>query len=479
MRKFVEVYCPNVAIEAYDDVGMTEQLGVLDGQTGGLDPVFSAIENALEHYQYAVKIKNILISHEEFTPKAYSLARIAIEGIVKQTGIEYAMHGIRMVPTMENIRAFKALSLESISDVIKTILNSIKKAFDYIWDLIVKFFTWLTSSSKKKETENLIRDTREVSKTANVREKTPLFPNIALLRNLDYGVKIIGNNQIEELIIRQNTFLKNIESLVTEFEDATGKMMHHYDLFRDTADKIARKSIEGNKEIFDFKVFREAIYQSFAQTIDKKILANYQKTDVRKEQNLYEGIIEKSNGSSAKQHDIQFGEPGNIVDMRTSETLGNLAKILFVMYNGEYENYEAVIAIQAELSLIEEGSSRYLNSKEFDKISGDILEHTDINIRTIEKIQSIFKNSRATIIKIIDHLHNYNEIDRARVMEESTAASYTATINLILIYLQRYSKFSLEVFAKGVALSSKTEQAISNYVVEHQKYFNSIISEKA
>jgi hypothetical protein len=484
MSKFMQTYY--VDLQAYDDTGSHFEISDLENQYRDIEKTNIAIENAFTQLGRAQSLKKKIQESSTFNKLEYQLSIFAMEQITINCGLL----PINKKPALEATQDYKAAALEGFTEIIGNIIEAIKRAFKYIWDLLSKFFSWLFSSARRNKMESDLESLEERVKKS---EKAPTkikpsemeyFPNIDILKGLDYGVKSINRNTLLELLSRIEKFYNSLNKLTQSFNLGVNGFSGIYKNFVSTADKVALSKFSGTPEKFDFINFKKEFYNSIHSTVDVTIDEQYNKANILKEQNYVEGLREKSKNDKGENaaDPISFVEgfaEGSIrsriiSEMRISEVLGGLSKLYFIMYSGENENYVPVNSKQIALSLIEENSSRYLAPEDLLNVLSKLkdVQH-DVYLKQLD-IETKLNNARKVYTEMLKHLSNLRELNKQAVMEPETADSYEKTVNIIFIYLQRQQRFLTQGIYKGIFMVETNMNTFYKFFKEHDSVYRTI-----
>jgi len=478
MSKFMQTY--QVDLQAYDDVGSNFEISDLENQYNDIEKTNIAIENAFIQLGKAQSLKNKIQKSPSFNKLEYKLSIFAMEQITTDCGLL----PLNKKAALESTQDYRVVALEGFTEIIKNIVEAIKRAFKYIWDMLSKFFSWLFSSTKKNKIESDLESLEERVKKS---EKAPTkikpqemeyYPYIDILKGLDYGVKSINSNTILELMSRIEKFYNSLDKLSYSYNLGINGFSGIYKNFVNTADKIALSKLSGTPEKFDFINFQKEFYNSIHSTVDVTIDEQYNKANILKEQNYIEGLREKNNF----QDPISFVEglaegsikSRTISEMRISEVIGGLSKLLFIMYSGENENYVPINTTQVALSLVKEDSSRYLAPEDLLRVISKLkdVQH-DVYLKGLD-IQTRLKSTKKVFDEMLTHLSNLSEINKQAVMEPETADSYERTINLLFVYLQRQQRFLTQGIYKGMGMVEKNMSTLYKFSMSHDLIYRTV-----
>jgi hypothetical protein len=475
-----------IDLQAYDDVGSNFEISDLEKQYTDIEKINIAVENAFTQLNKVQSLKKKIQKSPSFNKLEYQLSIFAMEQITNDCGLL----PFNKKPALESVSDYKTVAIESFTGIIKNIIEAIKKAFKYIWDMISKFFNWLFSSSRKNKIESDLSSLEESVKKA---EKAPTkiklhdmeyFPYIDVLRGLDYGVKSITGNTILELLSRIEKFYNSLDKVSYSFNLGIIGFNGIYKNFVNTADRVAASKMADTPEKFDFINFQKEFYNSISSTVDVAVTEQYSNANILKEQNYIEGLREKSTNNKGKSFEdpVSFIEglsegsiKSNIIsNMRISEVIGGLSKLYFIMYSGENENYVPVNSVQVALSLVEENSSRYLVPEDLLKVISKLRDiQRDVYLKG-QDVQNRLESTKKVYNEMLTHLSNLSEINKQVVMEPETADSYERTISLLFVYLQRQQRFLTQGIYKGMGMVEKNMSTLYKFTMAHDSVYRII-----
>lgn len=466
-----------IALEAYDDgteLSNFTGLDALNAKFNSVQETQVAIESAFNQAIRLQQLKSALgRTKGAVAPVARKAVAVVLEDAQKQTGIQADCRF-----AAETSVLWKNSALESISSVFNAIIAAIRKAIEWVWNAIKQLFGFANSSRKQAADtmalDQAIDTCKKAAKGPAIKQDDmPFIDDAELLKKLDTGEgRVINVRTLHQNIVNIEQFFSLIKLLSNTSRLCSAGLLENFYTFKiavDQASKVENSSAATNN--VDFLMYKQNFYNTFHSTVDQAITENALPASIPKEQNLLAGVIEKSpNKSNTNGSLIDF--KSEISQFKQAPVLGGWKKLFFVLYKGEYENYNAYSIDEEILSSMSEGSSRYL-------LPGDLLSVTESVKKLLGKksddmveIERNFQTTKTIVQELLTDIAAMDARNFDKTFDEHSKISFSETKTQLLMLLKKQQQFFSVVFFNSVKQACISADALPRYITLNERTFN-------
>lgn len=466
-----------IAIEAYDDseglAGFTG-LDQFSQQFTEVEQTQVAIEQAFDQAVRLQRLRSSLLSSSgPVSLPARKMTSLAIEDILKQTGVQMSYQ-----IAAESSVLWKSTALESISSIFHAIIEAIRKAIEWVWNAVKQLFGFANSSRKQASDamvlDQAIETANKLNKGPAIKERdVPFVEDVELLKKLDIGEgRVINVRVLQQNITNLEQFFTLLKTLANTSRVGASGLIENFKTFKDAvnqASKLESSSAASNN--VDFLIYRQNFFNTIHSTIDQAITENALPANIGLEQNLIEGVVEKSAG--------QINTAGKLIDFKSkmqhfkqAPVLGGLKKVFFALYEGEYENYSAYSIDESALSKMTEGSSRYLLPGDLLAVSESIKKLQNKKTDDMEEIERNFQTVKTIITDLLKDISAMQARNFDKAFDDNSKTSFSQTQTLLLDLLKRQQTFFGTVFFNAVKQSVIASDSLIKYVSYNERTYS-------
>lgn len=466
-----------IVLEAYDDgAALSNFTGFddLNAQFNAVQETQVAIESAFNHAIRLQQLKSALgRTKGPVSPLARKAATIVLEDVQKQTGI----HADCRLASEASV-LWKSSALESISSVFSAIIAAIRKAVEWVWNAIKQLFGFANSSRKQAsdsmELDQAIDISKKAAKGPAIKENDmPFVDDVELLKKLDIGEgRVINIRTLQQNIKNIEHFFSLIKLLSTTSRLCSAGLVENFETFKTAVNQASRMevSISATNNV-DFLIYKQNFFNTFHSTIDQAITENALPASIAKEQNLIEGTIEKSPN--------KINTVGSLIDFKSelnqfkqTPVLGGWKKLFFVLYAGEYENYNAFSIDEGVLSKMTEGSSRYLLPGDLQAIAESLKKLLHKKTEDMMEIERNFQTVKTIVQHLLTDIAAMDARNFDKTFDDHSKISFSETKTQLLMLLKKQQQFFGVVFFNSVKQACISADALTRYISLNQRAFS-------